>query len=207
MGRDLLQLFPPRSAYGRPSFGWSAAPTMGAFSLALAVQGLAAPHIGRIIDRGGAPFADGRSARSGRFLGLLALTRINDALAVSTRFWAWLGLMMAATLYRTRRFPSSPAPGVRAPRSAITAITLAAGFASTLAYPLTAAVTATGGWRAAIWVLAGMVLILVLPLHRLASARLEAEALNRDPAPPRHRRPGRARWGGPGSGRSGWASR
>jgi len=49
--------FPALVLHWQAEFGWSAAPTMGAFSLALAVQGLAAPHIGRIIDRGGAPFA------------------------------------------------------------------------------------------------------------------------------------------------------
>jgi hypothetical protein len=94
--------------------------------------------------------------------------------------WAWLGLMMAATLYDAAFSIVTRARGARA-RAAITAITLAAGFASTLAYPLTAAVTASGGWRAAIWVLAALV--------RSSScrstarrARLEAEAQARDPA-------------------------
>ena len=69
---------------------------MGAFSLALAVQGLAAPHIGRIIDRGGAPFAM-TLGTVGALLGLLALTRITT-LWQFYAVWAWLGLMMAATL-------------------------------------------------------------------------------------------------------------
>jgi len=170
--------FPALVLHWQAEFGWSATPAMGAFSLALGVQGLAAPHMGRIIDRGGAPFAM-TFGTVGALLGLGALTQI-ATLWQFYAVWAWLGLMMAATLYDATFSIVTRARGPRA-RSAITAITLAAGFASTLAYPLTAAVTATGGWRAAIWVLAGMVLIIVLPLHRLASARLEAEALGRDP--------------------------
>jgi MFS family permease len=184
--------FPALVLHWQAEFGWSAAPAMGAFSLALAVQGLAAPHMGRIIDRGGAPSAM-TIGTVGAILGLGVLTQVTT-LWQFYAVWGWLGLMMAATLYDATFSIVTRARGPRA-RSAITAITLAAGFASTLAYPLTAAVTAAGGWRAAIWVLAGMVAIIVLPLHRLASTRLEAEALARDPAsvapPPATRAMGR----------------
>jgi MFS family permease len=171
--------FPALVLRWQAEFGWSATTTMGAFSLALAVQGLAAPHMGRIIDLGGAPRAM-TLGTVGAFLGLGALTQVT-ALWQFYVVWAWLGLMMAATLYDAAFSTVTRARGAGA-RAAITAITLAAGFASTLAYPLTAAVTAAGGWRGAIWVLALMVLVIVLPLHRLAATRLEAEALARDPA-------------------------
>jgi hypothetical protein len=67
--------------------------------------------------------------------------------------WAWLGLMMAATLYDAAFSIVTRARGARA-RAAITAITLAAGFASTLAYPLTAiglGCRAAGAPRSGCW--------------------------------------------------------
>jgi MFS family permease len=165
--------FPALVLHWQAEFDWSATATMGAFSLALAVQGLAAPHMGRLIDRGAAPRTMSLGA-AGALAGLAALTQV-AALWQFYAVWAWLGLMMAATLYDAAFSVVTRARGARA-RANITAITLAAGFASTLAYPLTAAVTAAGGWRMAVWVLAALVLALVLPLHRLAAARLEAEA-------------------------------
>lgn len=171
--------FPALVLHWQEEFGWSATSTMGAFSLALALQGLAAPHVGRLIDRGGAPLAM-TLGTVGALLGLAALTQV-ATLWQFYAVWAWLGLMMAATLYDPAFSIVTRARAARA-RTAITAITLAAGFASTLAYPLTAAVTVSGGWRAAIWVLAALVLALVLPLHHLAATRLEAEARARDPA-------------------------
>jgi MFS family permease len=171
--------FPALVLHWRAEFGWSATATMGAFSLALAVQGMAAPHMGRIIDRGAAPRVMAIGAIGG-LAGLAALTQVTT-LWQFYAVWAWLGLMMAATLYDAAFSMVTRARGARA-RAGITAITLAAGFASTLAYPLTATVTAAEGWRVSVWVLAAMVLVIVLPLHRLAAARLEAEALSRDPA-------------------------
>jgi MFS family permease len=171
--------FPALVLLWQGEYGWSATTTLGAFSVALAVQGLAAPHMGRIIDRGGAPRAM-TLGTVGTILGLAALTQVTVLWQFYT-VWAWLGLMMAATLYDAAFSIVTRARGARA-RAAITAITLAAGFASTLAYPLTAIVSDAGGWRAAIWVLAALALVIVLPLHRLAATRLEAEAQARDPA-------------------------
>jgi MFS family permease len=171
--------FPALVLHWQDEFGWSATITMGAFSLALAIQGLAAPHMGRLIDRGGAPRAM-TLGTAGALIGLAALTQVT-ALWQFYLVWAWIGLMMAATLYDATFSIVTRARAAQA-RTAITAITLAAGFASTLAYPLTAAVTAWSGWRTSIWVLAALVAVVVLPLHRFASARLEAEARARDPA-------------------------
>ena len=54
---SIFYVFPALVLHWQGEFGWSAPAVMGAFSLALAVQGLAAPHMGRLIDRGGAPWA------------------------------------------------------------------------------------------------------------------------------------------------------
>lgn len=169
--------FPALVLDWQAEFGWSGTVTLGAFSLALAVQGLAAPRMGRLIDRGAAPAAMTLGS-IGALAGLVALTRVTT-LWQFYAVWAWLGLMMAATLYDAAFSIVTRARGPRA-RDGITAITLAAGFASTLAYPLTAAITRAQDWRVAIWTLAALVVVLVLPLHHVAATRLEAEAARRD---------------------------
>lgn len=168
--------FPALVLAWQDEFGWSATQAMGAFSLALAVQGLAAPWVGRLIDRGRAPLGMPLGAM-GALAGLVVLTQVGT-LWQFYAVWAWLGLMMGITLYDATFSVVTRARGANA-RAAITAITLAAGFASTLAYPLTSVVTEIGGWRAAVWVLAGLVGVLVVPLLRLAATRLEAETTAR----------------------------
>lgn len=187
--------FPALVLHWQGEFGWSATVAMGAFSLALAVQGLAAPSVGRAIDSGFAPlgFVLGTV---GAVAGLAALTQVQSVGAFYI-VWAWIGLMMGFTLYDATFSVVTRARGAGA-RSAITAITLAAGFASTLAFPLTAWVTEAAGWRAAVWVLAALVAVCVLPLVAFAARKLEAEARARtavalDPATSRlraNRRPG-----------------
>jgi MFS family permease len=172
--------FPALVLQWQAEFGWSATQAMGAFSIALAVQGLAAPWVGRLIDRGRAPLGM-PSGALGALIGLIALTQITT-LWQFYAVWTWLGLMMGFTLYDATFSVVTRARGPHA-RAAITAITLAAGFASTLAYPLTAIMIESGGWRAAVWVLAGLVLALVLPLLWLGAKRLEVEAVARNPKP------------------------
>jgi MFS family permease len=172
--------FPALVLQWQDEFGWSATQAMGAFSLALAVQGLAAPWMGRLIDRGRAPLGMPLGAMGG-LLGLVALTQVST-LAQFYAVWAWIGLMMGITLYDATFSVVTRARGAEA-RAAITAITLAAGFASTLAYPLTAMMTGIGGWRAAVWLLAAMVLVLVIPPLWLAATRFEAEVTAKARAP------------------------
>ena len=170
--------FPALVLHWQGEFGWSGTAALGAFSLALGLQGLAAPWVGRAIDRGLAPWGFPLGA-IGAIAGLAALTQVQTLWAFYA-VWAWLGLMMGFTLYDACFSVVTRARGPRA-RAAITAITLAAGFASTLSYPLTAWVTAAAGWRASVWVLAGLVALCVLPVVAYAARRLEGEAQARTP--------------------------
>ena len=172
--------FPALVLQWQGEFGWSVTQAMGAFSIALAVQGSAAPWVGRLIDRGRAPLGMPLGAL-GALIGLVALTQITT-LWQFYAVWTWLGLMMGFTLYDAAFSVVTRARGPHA-RAAITAITLAAGFASTLAYPLTAVMIEIGGWRAAVWALAGLVLVLVLPLLWLGAKRLEVEVQSRNLQP------------------------
>ena len=119
----------------------------GAFSAALLLMGMLGPAIGRHIDtHGGRERAGGveracsppGSSRSAAAQGPVSL-----ALA-----WVVLGAGMALGLYETAFATLAHLYGARA-RLPITGITLMAGFASTVGWPLTAALEHAIGWRGA----------------------------------------------------------
>lgn len=141
--------------------GWSQPDIMGAFTLGLMVWGLATYAVGAAIDRG-----RGRAVLTGGALvgaAGCALWSQAHSLPLLYAAWALLGLAMAMTLYEpafseiTKRFPDRY-------RQGITTITLVGGFASTLSFPAVAWLLLTLGWRPALLVMAG-VLLLVAPLH------------------------------------------
>ncbi|MDG4649539.1 MFS transporter [Roseibacterium sp. SDUM158017] len=186
-------VFPALVIEWRAEFGWSAGQVMGALSLALAVQGLAAGRAGDLIDRGLAPVSMPGGALLGA--GCLALLTQVDALWQFYALWGVIGLGMSLTLYDAA-FALVVRGRDETARQAITAITLVAGFASTIAYPLTAWVSGGAGWRAAVWVLVALVVLVNMPLAAFAARRLEREGAAREdatgapPAQAAWRRPG-----------------
>lgn len=135
-----------------------------AFSLALVVSALVGPVVGRWIDRAG-----GRSVLmlSNPVLaaGLLALAFSGDlpTLAVA---WAVIGVGMGLGLYDSAFATLAGVYGAGA-RSQMTGITLIAGFASTLSWPLTSGLEAWLGWQGACLVWAGLHIAIALPLNAL----------------------------------------
>ena len=133
-----------------------------AFSLALVINGVLGPWAGRRIDRlGGRPVL---MASNGVFvLGLLALAA---AQGPWTLFAAWvvLGLAMAMGLYEAA-FAALVRLYGGAARNPITGITLMAGFASTVGWPLSTLFEAQFGWRGACLVWAGLHVLIGLPLN------------------------------------------
>ncbi len=140
-----------------------AEPTVfAAFSAALVVSALVGPQAGRSIDRwGGRPVL---MATSGAFaLGLALLALASDPFSL---FAAWLvmGVAMGSGLYEAAFAGLVRLYGHEA-RGAITGITLIAGFASTVGWPLSAALEHAFGWRGACWAWAGLHLVVGLPLN------------------------------------------
>ena len=142
--------------------GLSRAESSLAFSLALLAEGVAAYAVGRWIDAG----LERRVMALGSLwvgLGLLAHSAVHSVAGFYAS-WVWLGLGMAATLYNpafaivTRRFGTDF-------RRAIITITFLGGLASTVFIPLVSWGFALWGWRASLWVLAALQLLLCLPLH------------------------------------------
>ena len=159
------------------SFAWSAEWVFGALTLSLLLGGLVAPLTGRLLDRLGA--ARGMSLGSL----LVSIMLVGMALAPSgTLFALALVLMeMASTLVL---YPAAFAVlvqlGGRDAQASITHLTLIAGFASTLFWPLTALLESQMGWRGTYLVFAALNLLLCLPLHfwisRLSGNRFQAQA-------------------------------
>jgi hypothetical protein len=84
--------------------------------------------------------------------------------------WAVLGVGMALGLYDPA-FATLTGLYGRAARGPITGITLIAGFASTVGWPLSAFLDAQFGWRAACLVWAALHVLIGLPLNRLLIPR------------------------------------
>ncbi len=134
----------------------------GALTGALIVAGLLGPRVGRAIDRFG-----GREilcASNVVFaLGLIVLASAHGIYALAAA-WLLLGIGMGAGLYEAAFATLTRLYGVQA-RSPITGITLIAGLASTVGWPLTSVLEASYGWRTACLVWAALHLLLSLPLN------------------------------------------
>jgi len=135
---------------------------VGAFSLALLVAAGCAVFAGKAIDRSG-----GRRVMAyGSILAGLSLAGLAQVDGVFGLYIAYVGLgvSMAAILYEPAFAVLTQAFGASA-RRAITALTLIAGFASTVFWPLTQYLIGSLGWRNAVLVLAIFNLAICLPLH------------------------------------------
>ncbi len=135
-----------------------------AFSGALVVSAAVGPAAGRAIDRfGGRPVLLGCNGIFALALVLLALAQGPFGLFAA---WAVLGLAMGAGLYEAAFATLVRLYGAAA-RNPITGITLIAGFASTVGWPLSAWMLSQYGWRGACLGWAGLHLLLGLPLNAL----------------------------------------
>lgn len=142
--------------------GWSKTVLNGGLSVGLLSWGLAAPLVGRWIDRHGARGVMTAGAVAGGLL-MVAWSRVETPWAF-TLIWAGMGVTMAALLYEPA---FAVVTAIFGPdyRRAITAITLLGGFASTVLIPLTQTLCDWLGWRDALAVLGGLMVFGVGGLH------------------------------------------
>jgi MFS family permease len=144
--------------------GVSTGVVFAAFSGALVVAAVLGPLAGRRIDLSGG--RDMLAASNLVFAAGLAL--LGAASGSVTLVFAWLiiGCGMAMGLYEAA-FSTLAGLYGREARGAITGITLLAGFASTVCWPVSAYLEAEVGWRMTCFVWAAAHLVLGLPLNRL----------------------------------------
>jgi MFS family permease len=135
-----------------------------AFSASLLIAAFAGPVVGRIIDRYG-----GRGVLVLSNLvfagGLIALAATTGALGLFAA-WAVLGVGMALGLYDAGFATLTALYGSKA-RGPITGITLFAGFASTVSWPLSTFLNDALGWRETCLIWAALNVVVGLPLNRL----------------------------------------
>lgn len=137
---------------------------LGAFSWALLVTGFCAPRVGRWIDRHG-----GRGPLSLSIVVLatgLALLATAPGLVMWYVAWTVLGIGMALGLYDAAFATVGTLLG-REAGPVITGITLIAGFASTIFWPLGAGLIGVLGWRGLLLLYGGLQLAVNLPMVRL----------------------------------------
>jgi hypothetical protein len=146
----------------REELALSAAALFGAYSLSLLLSALAAPVAGRAIDRYG-----GRLVMSvGSVTAALALFAIAHAHSAITLYAAWslAGIAMAMTLYDAAFATLSQHSGTSY-RTALTALTLMGGLASTVFWPLSLKGLEWIGWRDTLSGFALLQIAICLPLH------------------------------------------
>ena len=193
----LAQTLAWASSYYLPAFlaapiardlGISTATVFAAFSAGLVISAFLGPRAGRAIDAwGGRPVL-----AAGNLVFAAGLAALGSCQGVVGLFAAWLliGVAMAGGLYEAA-FASLVRMYGRDARNVITGITLIAGFASTVGWPLTAALESWQGWRMTCFVWAGLHLCVGLPLNWLlpsvsATAKVHApdpHALPGEPSP------------------------
>jgi MFS family permease len=134
-----------------------------AFSMALLIAAFAGPTVGRVIDRYG---GRGVLVLSNVVLaaGLVVLAAAHGAPMLFAA-WAILGIGMGLGLYDAAFAALAALYGHNA-RGPITGITLFAGFASTVSWPLSTFLNGALGWRETVLVWAALNLIVGLPLNR-----------------------------------------
>lgn len=145
----------------------------GAFSVALLVGSLAAPLSGRLADRIGA----GRLMALGSFLAaafLVAMAMSSGPLTFAVAL-TLTEVVSSAVLYATA-FTAIVQAGGRKAQTSIVHLTLIAGFASSMFWPLTSWMHGFLSWREVYLVFAAMNLIVCVPVH-IALSRLTTSAV------------------------------
>jgi hypothetical protein len=132
------------------------------FSVGMLAGGMFAPRLGRAMDRLGAP----RVMAAGSLVAAAALA----ALALAPNFAVFAALVVlcevvAVAVCYDAAFATLALMGGASARFSITRLTLIAGFASTLFWPLTGWLVETIDWRWTLGLFAALHLAIALPLH------------------------------------------
>ena len=162
---SLYYSFPQIAAAMEAELGWSKTAIYGAVTVGMLLSALVSVPVGIAIDRGyGRWVMAGASVLAGMLL--VAWGWASDLIfyyAVA----AGVGAMQAATLYEPAFAVIARRAGPMHARNGITALTLWAGFASTVFIPLVEFLMAHIGWRGALQVLGGVNIVVCAALYFL----------------------------------------
>jgi MFS family permease len=148
--------------------GWSRGEMTGAFSLAVLLAGVAAIPVGRWLDRHGPRLL----MTVGSIIASLLVVSWANVRSLPQLYltWAGIGLCMSATLYDPA-FATASRWFRRNRVRALTAITLMAGFASTIFIPLAGYLVQVQGWRPSLLTLGLVLAVGTIAPHALVLRR------------------------------------
>ena len=151
--------------------GWPKTTLTAAFTGAIIMAAIVSPIAGRIVDRGHGP----KVLSGAAFIGacLVALLPSSSSEWMFAVIYLGIGACLGGCLYETCFAFVTRTRGAESKR-AITLITLFAGFASTLSFPLSHAISEAFGWQFAAYTLSAMVIFIGVPLIWTGARFLEA---------------------------------
>lgn len=177
---SMYYIFPALLGRWEADFGWSKTSLTLALSGALVVAALCAPLAGHIIDRGhGRAMMTVSALAGGLLLGLLVFVETQWQFFA---LWAAMGMAFAGAFYEPCFAFVTHTRGLDA-RRIITAVTLIAGFASTVSYPLVTWLAEIVGWRASATGAAILLLAVGVPLMWFGTAHSPADRITVPRAP------------------------
>jgi len=168
--------FPALLLQWQASEGWPKTELTAAFTGAVVTSALVSPWFGRLVDRGLGPWLMTGAALTGA--AALALLPLAPSLLAFAGLWLIVGGAMGGCLYEPCFALITRTRGSGA-RKAITAVTLLAGFASTLSFPLNHWIAEAYGWETAVRTFAAIVALLGAPMIWFGGSRLELERARR----------------------------
>jgi len=142
----------------------------GAATLAVLVAAIAAVPVGRWLDRRGGRGLMTAGSILGT-LGVLGWSQVHTVVQLYAVF-ALIGLASAMALYEPAFAVIVSIFDQHRRANGLLALTIVAGFASTIFLPLAGALETRLGWRAAVGVLGGIHALATIPLHALALPRI-----------------------------------
>jgi MFS family permease len=168
--------FPALLLHWEASLGWSRADLTGAVTLAIFMSAFCSPLYGRMIDAGkGALMMTVASALGGLcMMGLALVTEIWQFYLL----WAVIGVCMAGSMYEPCFALITRARGAEAKR-AIIFVTLVAGFAGTVSFPVAHSLVQVFGWRGAVLCFGLTAILVVAPLMWFGAGAVERAGAHR----------------------------
>ncbi len=166
--------------------GWSRGQMSGAFSVGMLLSGVCAAPVGRWLDARGPRVLMTAGSVAATIL-LVAWSQVTTLIEFYV-LWALIGITMSAVLYEPA-FAVVTAWFERRRGRALTAVTLMAGFASTIFMPIESWLVELQGWRMALLTLAGFLALTTIPAHALLLRRRPEDLglhVDGDPAPTGH---------------------
>ncbi|MEX2408583.1 MAG: MFS transporter [Rhodovibrionaceae bacterium] len=168
----LYYLFPALLPRWEAFEGWPKTTLTAAFAGAVIMSAVFSPLAGRLIDRGYGPQTIAGAAVLGAVL--VALLPLAASPWMFAAIWLGIGVAMSACLYEPCFSLITRTRGKEA-RRGITLVTLVAGFAGTLSFPVNHAVSEAVNWQAATLTFAVLIAGVAAPLLWFGSRALERQ--------------------------------